>query len=121
MSKNKNNRRGVKKRVFLAPMAGDPGPPLLRPNPQPLPDRVSLDALTTRQLLQRALKVGIDPKIICGIAQCGEHVGMVKLGEGFHNSKNFAQFAAGIDLLWCRQCWSWWREKKPLDLEEFGL
>ncbi len=118
MSKNKNNRRGVKKRVFLAPMIGDPGPPKPEHVAEPMPAGLDLDSMNVRDLLQLALKVGINPKELCGIAKCAEHAKMKKLGDGFHNSKNFALYCIGIDVLWCDGCYSWWREKKPAELED---
>lgn len=117
MSKNKHAKR-VKARVFVAPVVGDPGPPLLKAQYVHSSPEVDLDSVSTRALMNLALSRGIDVKEVCGIEKCIEHKGMRPLGEMFHQSKDYTKYIPGMDLLWCRQCWQWVREKKPLDLGE---
>lgn len=117
MSKNKNNHRGVRKRVFLAPMTGDPGPAWPEHVSSPLPDGVDLDSMDTRALLQLALKVGVDAAKLTELERCSEHKSMRQVKENFHDSKNYPKYVIGLDLLRCSGCYLWFRTKKPLELE----
>lgn len=104
-------KRGVAKRVFRAPLTGDPGiiPEHNEPVFSDFPSDAELDAMPFEQLKTLALSLGVRASLVCGISSCKEHAKMLSLVR-----PPSGKYSMGLDVLYCNNCFTWWREKKPL-------
>lgn len=97
------------KSVFL----GDPGPPKPESLAEllPVPDPDVLDTLSTRELLNLALRVGIDPAKLLGVDHCWDHLPnkFVQLND----RPTSKAFQYSVDIVFCNNCWLWWKARKP--------
>lgn len=114
----KKHAKKVAKRTFNPPLAGDPGPQRVRYEYPAVNSALDFETMSTRQLISYAASVGVDAKLLCGVDSCSDHEGWVPVKEAFHNSKNAPKYVHGLDIVWCERCWSWLRDRKPLELDD---
>lgn len=122
MSK-KNRARSKPAPRFVAPAIGDafrdvdysPIQPL--DTPLELAGDVSTNNVPLLTLISMALKLGHDPKIVCGVDDCMDHNGWLVCTDRFSTTSTKAgQYHYGIDIVWCRQCLQWRRDPEPQNL-----
>ena len=101
------------RKYIKTPLSGDPGPTTNGKYRAPLDfeqERAivndALDTLTDEQLFDLALKLGVNVTDALGIMFCYEHYEMKLL-----NSKSTAKFNYATDIVWCKNCFQFFRRK----------
>lgn len=113
----KRGGQGKIPNTFRAPLVGDVHRDAsYQVTPEVTPE-VDIDTLPLRRAIQLALKLGHDPRVVCGIDTCAEHDGWKPVTERFaQTSTKAGKYAYGIDILWCRYCLQWVRDTEPQNM-----
>ncbi len=73
----------------------------------PIADNIDIDSLSTRDMFKLALAHNIDVRLLLGVDNCYEHVGMLEMGaRALPDGYNWAE-----DTNYCNNCWLWFRRK----------
>ncbi len=96
------------RKYIKKPLIGDPG---VQPEKfkQSLTDEEKaqlkdLESLEPEQLFNLMLKLGVKPTEALGIEKCYEHFEFKALVGG--------KFSFAIDIVWCKNCYTYFRRKK---------
>jgi hypothetical protein len=111
--------------TFRAPMIGDAYKDVdyVKSKPIDTPNEILEDAqansIPLLTLISMALKLGHDPKIVCGVPKCTDHTNWLACTDRFsQTSTKSGLYHYGIDIVWCRQCLSWQRDREPQALPQ---